>query len=62
LHGTADCLVPHSQSQRLYDALRTAGVKAEMHLLPEVGHADRRFFTAETERRVSDSLDAVLKK
>jgi len=62
LHGTADCLVPHSQSQRLYDALRAAGVKADLHLLPDVGHADQRFMTAETEKLVSEFVDAVLRK
>ncbi len=62
LHGTADCLVPHSQSQRLYDALHAAGVKADLHLLPEVGHADQRFMTAETEKLVSDFVDSVLRQ
>lgn len=61
LHGTADCLVPHSQSQRLYDALRTAGDKADLHLLPGVGHADQRFMTPETEKWVSDFVDSVLR-
>jgi acetyl esterase/lipase len=60
IHGTADCLVPHSQSQRLYDALRAAGVKADLHLLPDVGHADQRFMSPETEKWVSEFLDAVL--
>jgi acetyl esterase/lipase len=62
LHGTADCQVPHSQSQRLYDALRAAGVKADLHLLPEVGHGDRRFMTPETEKWVTGFVDSVLRK
>jgi dipeptidyl aminopeptidase/acylaminoacyl peptidase len=62
LHGTADCSVPHSQSQRLYDALRAAGVKADLHLLPGVGHGDPRFLTPETEKWVDDFVDAVLRK
>jgi acetyl esterase/lipase len=61
LHGTADCQVPHSQSQRLYDALRAAGVKADLHLLPDVGHGDRRFMTPETEKLVNQFVDSVLK-
>ncbi len=61
LHGTADCQVPHSQSQRLYDALRAAGVKADLHLLPDVGHGDRRFMTPETEKLVNEFVDSVLK-
>jgi acetyl esterase/lipase len=62
LHGTADCQVPHSQSQRLNDALRAAGVQADLHLLPDVGHGDRRFMTPETEKWVSEFVDSVLRK
>jgi acetyl esterase/lipase len=62
LHGTADCQVPHTQSQRLYDALRAAGVKADLHLLPNVGHGDQRFMTPETEKWVSEFVDSVLRK
>ena len=62
LHGTADCQVPHSQSQRLYDALHAAGVRADLHLLPEVGHGDRRFMTPETDKWVSEFLDSVRRK
>lgn len=62
LHGKADCQVPHSQSQRLYDALRAAGVKADLRLLPDVGHGDQRFMTPETEKWVSEFVDSVLRK
>jgi|SRR5271157_560011 len=62
LHGTSDCQVPHSQSQRLYDALRAAGVAADLRLLPDVGHGDRRFMTPETDKWVSEFLDSVLRK
>jgi dipeptidyl aminopeptidase/acylaminoacyl peptidase len=62
LHGKADCQVPHSQSQRLYDALHAAGVKAELHLLPDVGHGDQRFMTPETEQWVSDFVDSVFRQ
>jgi dipeptidyl aminopeptidase/acylaminoacyl peptidase len=62
LHGTADCQVPHSQSQRLYDALRAAGATADLHLLPGVGHGDRRFMTPETDKWVSEFLDSVFRK
>jgi acetyl esterase/lipase len=62
LHGTADCQVPHTQSQHLYDALRAAGVKADLHLLPDVGHGDQRFMTPETERRVNEFVDSVLRQ
>jgi hypothetical protein len=33
----------------LLDALKAAGVKADLHLLPGLGHADRRFLTPEIE-------------
>jgi acetyl esterase/lipase len=62
LHGTSDCQVPHSQSQRLYDALRAAGVAAQLHLLPDVGHGDRRFMTPETDKWVSEFVDSVLRR
>lgn len=38
-HGTADCLVPVQQSQRLAEALRAAGGTVELTLLEGVGHA-----------------------
>jgi len=62
LHGTADCQVPHSQSQRLYDALHAAGVKADLHLLPDVGHGDQRFMTPQTEKWVDEFVDSVLRQ
>ena len=37
-HGTADVTVSPKQSQRLYDALRAAGVPAEIVLYPNVAH------------------------
>lgn len=61
LHGTGDCLVPSTQSQLLYDALVKAGVKADLHLLPGLAHADRRFLTPENEKLVNDFIDGVLK-
>jgi len=61
LHGTADCLVSPLQSQLLYDALRAAGAKAALHQYPDLGHADRRFLTPETEKRVNDFIDSILK-
>jgi acetyl esterase/lipase len=61
LHGTGDCLVPSTQSQLLYDALLKAGVKASLHLLPGLAHADRRFITPENEKLVNAFIDGVLK-
>ncbi|HEY0812455.1 MAG TPA: prolyl oligopeptidase family serine peptidase, partial [Pseudonocardia sp.] len=42
-HGSADCLVPVDQAQQLADALRAAGGRADLHLLPGAIHADPRF-------------------
>ncbi len=61
LHGTGDCLVPSTQSQLLYDALRKAGIRADVHLLPGLAHADRRFLTPENEKLVNGFIDGVLK-
>ena len=36
LHGTNDHIVPHSTSQRMFDALTTAGVAVDLHLF--AGH------------------------
>jgi acetyl esterase/lipase len=41
--GSADCLVPVMQAQQLADALRAAGDRADLHLLPGAVHADPRF-------------------
>lgn len=38
MHGDADTAVPPHQSQLLYDALRAAGVKAELQFVPGVNH------------------------
>ncbi len=61
LHGTGDCLVPSNQSQLLYDALTAAGVKANLHLLPEFSHVDKRFISSEYETLVNEFLDSILK-
>ncbi len=37
-HGDSDGQVPWCQSRELYEALCTAGVPAEFHLMPDVGH------------------------
>ena len=55
-NGLADVL-----RTKFYDALRAAGVKADLHLLPDVGHGDRRFMTPETEKLVNEFVDSVLK-
>lgn len=39
LHGLADPVVPHNQSQLLYDATVAAGNEARLTLVPGVGHS-----------------------
>ncbi len=62
LHGTGDCLVAPNQSQLIHDALKATGVRSELHLLPGLAHADRRFITPENERIVDDFLYSILKR
>ena len=38
LHGTADALVPHGQSELLHDALVRAGASSELYLIDGFGH------------------------
>ena len=38
LHGTADTSIPVVASFQLYEAMRAAGVKVEMHIVEGVGH------------------------
>ena len=38
LHGTADALIPYQSSVALFDALETAGVPVELHLLQGQNH------------------------
>ena len=61
LHGTADCLVPYNQTELLHAALRAAGVRSTVYTYADLGHADKRFFTAETEKRLNDFIDSILK-
>jgi acetyl esterase/lipase len=62
VHGTGDCLVPSQQSQLLSEALKAAGVRADLHLLPALGHADARMITPEMEKLVNEFIDSVLKR
>jgi len=55
-HGTRDCVVPDTQSLRLYDALRAVEKPVEIQLVT-AGHADRLFYTDRTLRaRLVDFL------
>jgi len=54
LHGTADPLVPFSQSQRLADALKKAGADVELIPIPNAGHVGPAFWiTAQREKIIA---------
>jgi len=46
-HGDSDCVVPYQQSQILHKALRTAGARATLTLVPGAGH-DEEMFVSQT--------------
>ncbi|WP_116115497.1 alpha/beta hydrolase [Austwickia chelonae] len=61
LHGTDDCIVPHAQSQRLYDAVRAHGTPTEL-VLVSGGHSAPRFYEEpEIQTRVIEFLDRHLR-
>jgi acetyl esterase/lipase len=43
LHGDADPLVPHCQSEKLYSALQKMGVSSQFVLVPDAGHGPGLF-------------------
>ncbi len=53
--GAEDPLVPPSQSELLYHALRQAGVRAEFHLVPGAGHSVRQM-------NLDDRVDEFLRE
>ena len=59
LHGDADPLVPHQQSEILRDAWRDAGVPVELEVLKGYVHSDPRFNTGRRIKGVQAFLDGV---
>lgn len=57
-HGDRDPLVPLAQSRLLYDALRKAGVEAELVAVPGAGHG---FSSPEPQRKMLAFFDRHLK-
>jgi acetyl esterase/lipase len=57
LHGTADRLVPPRQSQRLADALTSAGATATVELVPDAGHQ----FTGITDDALAGLVDRTVR-
>jgi acetyl esterase/lipase len=60
VHGDADPLVPHNQSQLLYEALQKAGVQARLHIVKDGGHGG--FKDPAIEKMVDDFFDMHLIK
>jgi acetyl esterase/lipase len=58
-HGDKDMLVPHNQSELLYDALKKAGVNVTFHTVKDGGHG---FRDAETDRMVQEFFDKFPKE
>lgn len=60
VHGDADPLVPHNQSQLLYEAIQKAGVQASLHIVKGGGHGG--FKDPAIEKMVDDFFDMHLMK
>lgn len=60
LHGTADCVVPCSQSGLLYDALEKCGVPAELYFVEGAPHAGYEFWQPEVKKIMLDFLKKYL--
>lgn len=61
LHGTADQTVPFSQSEQMYDALKRAGVDAELIAIEGAQHAGIEFFQREVWDIISEFFEKKLK-
>ncbi len=61
VHGDADRTVPLDQSRRMDAALRAAGVKTELIILPGSGHGGPAFATPEMANKVAAFFDSYLK-
>jgi acetyl esterase/lipase len=59
MHGSDDRIVPVSQSQSLYDALKKAGVEVTLHVVEGAGHG---FDGPEIRKMVEEFFDKHLKK
>jgi acetyl esterase/lipase len=58
-HGDKDMLVPHNQSELLYDALKKAGVNVKFHTVKDGGHG---FRDPVADRMVQEFFDKFLKQ
>lgn len=60
LHGTADKAVPPRQSERLAEALTSAGASATVELIPDAGHMFPQLDEAATRALVDRSVNFLL--
>ena len=61
LHGDADPLVPHCQSELLYEALQAAGVESRLLIVPGGGHGRGMWIDTYIDQMVA-FFDAHLKE
>jgi dipeptidyl aminopeptidase/acylaminoacyl peptidase len=61
VHGDADPLVPHAQSEALHAALDRAGVDSTLLTLPGALHEDPAFWSDQTLGQVRAFLDRALR-
>lgn len=59
MHGDKDMIVPLSQSQELYDKLKSAGIYVKLHVVKDAGHG---FKGTEIDKIVDEFFDKHLKK
>ena len=62
LHGDSDRIVPFSQSEILYEALKGIGADVALYNLEGAGHATKEFFQPEIENIIINFFDRHLKK
>ena len=60
IHGTADTVVSHRESERMHEALVDAGRSSELLLLDGAPHAFQVDWRGEANRRANAAMDAFL--
>lgn len=60
VHGTADTVVSHKESQRMHDALVEAGRESEILVLEGAPHGFQAEWRGEANRRANATMDAFL--
>lgn len=60
LHGDRDDLVPIEESEGLYAALQSRGIRSDFYVIEEAGHGDEAFYQPPVRRIILDFLSEVL--